>query len=189
MAYVKVGIHETGEIFDSRKTLADELGLLECTLQYYLYKNKKWNGLTFYTIWPDKTKCHKCDKTLTEKNWPVYLRKRCDYICTDCRYEQSKKHKRNPMRVKAVSFRNCYNCSITFSEIEYIWDEQKGHCGICKDKLNKTSFHLDHIVPFSRDGGSVISNLQILCEKCNRGKFNWSQEEYIEHCKKVAKNN
>lgn len=32
--------------------------------------------------------------------------------------------------------------------------------------------HVDHIVPVSRGGKTVMSNLQTLCEDCNCGKGN-----------------
>ena len=36
--------------------------------------------------------------------------------------------------------------------------------------------HVDHIVPVSRGGKSVMSNLQTLCEDCNLGKGNRYEE-------------
>ena len=33
-----------------------------------------------------------------------------------------------------------------------------------------TRLHIDHIVPFSKGGKSILENLQTLCEECNLGK-------------------
>ena len=41
-------------------------------------------------------------------------------------------------------------------------------CKICGMKSsNKKDFQIDHIIPMSKGGRSVISNLQLLCRKCN----------------------
>jgi len=33
-----------------------------------------------------------------------------------------------------------------------------------------TKLHIDHVIPFSKGGKSVLENLQTLCEECNLGK-------------------
>ena len=35
-----------------------------------------------------------------------------------------------------------------------------------------TKLHIDHVVPFSKGGKSILENLQTLCEECNLGKSN-----------------
>jgi len=39
------------------------------------------------------------------------------------------------------------------------------------------SFEIDHIIPMSRGGCNIRNNLQILCGKCNRKKFNYLPSE------------
>ena len=47
------------------------------------------------------------------------------------------------------------------------------HCVRCgRGRKDGVKLHVDHIVPVSRGGESVMSNLQTLCEDCNRGKGN-----------------
>ena len=51
------------------------------------------------------------------------------------------------------------------------------HCVRCgRGKEDGVKLHVDHIVPVSRGGKSVMSNLQTLCEDCNCGKGNRYEE-------------
>jgi hypothetical protein len=47
---------------------------------------------------------------------------------------------------------------------------QKNRCAICSASLKKTGSHLDHIVPLSRGGKNIDSNIQLTCPKCNLEK-------------------
>ncbi len=52
-------------------------------------------------------------------------------------------------------------------------------CKRCGDSpaTNPTcKLHIDHIVPFSRGGKTILDNLQTLCDKCNIGKGNRYEE-------------
>lgn len=51
------------------------------------------------------------------------------------------------------------------------------HCVRCgRGKEDGVKLHVDHIVPVSRGGKSVMGNLQTLCEDCNYGKGNRYEE-------------
>lgn len=43
-------------------------------------------------------------------------------------------------------------------------------CGSSPAKDSSVELHIDHIIPWSRGGETVIENLQTLCSKCNLGK-------------------
>lgn len=43
-------------------------------------------------------------------------------------------------------------------------------CGASPAKEPSVELHIDHIVPWSKGGETVIDNLQTLCSKCNLGK-------------------
>lgn len=45
-------------------------------------------------------------------------------------------------------------------------------CGASPATSAGVELHVDHIVPWSRGGETVIENLQTLCSKCNLGKSN-----------------
>ena len=44
--------------------------------------------------------------------------------------------------------------------------------GVCKCCGSSLSLEYDHITPFSCGGTSTVSNIQLLCQKCNRSKSN-----------------
>lgn len=43
-------------------------------------------------------------------------------------------------------------------------------CGASPAKGPSVELHVDHIIPWSKGGETVIENLQTLCSKCNLGK-------------------
>jgi hypothetical protein len=45
-------------------------------------------------------------------------------------------------------------------------------CGSSPALIPGIELHVDHIVPWSKGGETVLSNLQTLCSKCNLGKSN-----------------
>lgn len=45
-------------------------------------------------------------------------------------------------------------------------------CGRSPAKDPSIILHVDHIIPWSKDGETIIDNLETLCEQCNLGKSN-----------------
>ena len=45
-------------------------------------------------------------------------------------------------------------------------------CGASPANDNSTELHVDHVIPWSKGGDTVIENLQTLCSTCNLGKSN-----------------
>lgn len=53
-------------------------------------------------------------------------------------------------------------------------------CVICGASANEgTRLHVDHIVPISKGGKSIASNLRTLCERCNVGKLDKIENDEI----------
>lgn len=50
-------------------------------------------------------------------------------------------------------------------------------------------FQIDHIKAFSKGGNSEISNLQLLCKKCNFSKRDMDWECFIKHAKSIVEHN
>lgn len=58
-----------------------------------------------------------------------------------------------------------------------VYEKQKHRCAMCVKHGVKTEYEYDkmqgdHIVPWSKGGKTVVENLQMLCEVCNRDKGN-----------------
>lgn len=54
-------------------------------------------------------------------------------------------------------------------------------CQICGATAKEgAKLHVDHIIPISEGGKTVMSNLQTLCDRCNMGKSNKIEEDFIE---------
>ena len=45
-------------------------------------------------------------------------------------------------------------------------------CGASPAKDPSVELHIDHIIPWSKGGETVLENLQTLCSRCNIGKSN-----------------
>lgn len=53
-----------------------------------------------------------------------------------------------------------------------------GRCALCGCTKNERPLDVDHIIPRSRGGSNDISNLQVLCSKCNRSKGNKDDTDF-----------
>lgn len=132
--------------------------------------------------------CKYCNVKLTNDNWSEGLRNKRFYTCKDChKFRYKRYRKRNPWKVRASYINSRYKSSITENDIIELWESQEGICNICGSELTAIRNCIDHIIPVADGGNTIPENLQWLCEKCNIGKHYWSQDEYIVHCKKVAK--
>ena len=58
--------------------------------------------------------------------------------------------------------------------------------GVCQCCASSQNLEYDHITPFSCGGGNDVSNIQLLCQKCNRSKSNSCVCK--EHNKRVGTN-
>ena len=45
-------------------------------------------------------------------------------------------------------------------------------CGASPAKDPSVELHIDHILPYSKGGETILENLQTLCSRCNLGKSN-----------------
>ena len=53
---------------------------------------------------------------------------------------------------------------------EYVLQRNKFQCQSCGKKEKETQLNIDHIVSLAKGGSNDISNLQVLCKRCNSQK-------------------
>jgi len=53
-----------------------------------------------------------------------------------------------------------------------------GKCALCGVSKDERPIDVDHIIPRSRGGKTVLENLQALCSKCNRSKRNLDNTDF-----------
>lgn len=101
---------------------------------------------TVNQFWCDYTYLQNRNKQLKDINYECTIR---DYYSKNQRKLMTKELR------KKIMIRDNYTCQ---------------NCG--KYMPDEVGLHIDHIVPISRGGKTVASNLQVLCSKCNGNKSN-----------------
>ena len=79
-------------------------------------------------------------------------------ICSFCG------HDKRPMEVIEKRSRN-----ISSKVKLEVWRRDYGKCVECG---SKERLEYNHIIPFSKGGSNTARNIQLLCEICNRKKYN-----------------
>ncbi len=57
--------------------------------------------------------------------------------------------------------------SFTKSQQKKIFDRQKGRCALCGERLELSSTHYHHKVPWSEGGKTTVKNGIAVCAKCH----------------------
>jgi 5-methylcytosine-specific restriction endonuclease McrA len=79
--------------------------------------------------------------------------------------------------------------SHTREEVLVLFEQQQGLCGHCHAQLHlgKRGFTEDHKIPISRGGSDYITNIWLLCRRCNCSKNDRTVEEWYEWlCKMLS---
>lgn len=90
------------------------------------------------------------------------------------KYEQLKYYYDEWSKKKNYEISARYERSIMTDSIRYdVLKRDNYRCCICGISAREgAKLHVDHIVPVSKGGKTVMDNLQTLCERCNLGKSN-----------------
>lgn len=75
---------------------------------------------------------------------------------------------------------------LTAAELESMWNEQQGLCGLTGRQLDFDTAHLDHIVPRTRGGSDERGNLRWTTKEANEAKGNLLDEEFMLLCTQIA---
>jgi hypothetical protein len=75
---------------------------------------------------------------------------------------------------------------VTAWDLWKIAKAQKMRCPFTGEKLTSLNASLDHIVPISKGGTNDPSNIRLVIKWVNLMRLNYSDEEFIEICHKIA---
>ncbi len=84
-----------------------------------------------------------------------------------------------------TKFRDLDTRSISGSIRYDILSKSKGVCVACGIKSTEALLDIDHIIPISMGGMTEPDNLQALCPKCNRGKRNRDEMDFLRWHKRL----
>ena len=60
-----------------------------------------------------------------------------------------------------------------------VFNRTNGHCGYCGVPLNPLeNWHVDHIMPLSKNGEDTLDNKVAACSPCNRRKYAFDVEQF-----------
>ena len=134
----------------------------------------------------------RCCAERTLANINNALRKRGVKFCNHCGVVKPLDHFQKSTRGyvshckmcrKAIAVRNQYNekranrvygtddGSINSESLKDLFIPSK-NCCVCDDKMEFNDKTLDHIVPLSKGGRHILSNVMVMCHRCNSAKNN-----------------
>ena len=106
-----------------------------------------------WAAWQGTASSRRLNKQKQLKNLNYRMRKICLFLTILC--------------ISVSCFSQSRSISQTTKKIVYTRDG-----GVCKCCGSNFNLEYDHIIPYSCGGTSVVSNIQLLCQKCNRSKSN-----------------
>jgi 5-methylcytosine-specific restriction endonuclease McrA len=70
----------------------------------------------------------------------------------------------------------------TLDELRRFFERQmqaRPLCPYCRKGLSVKDVSLDHLVPLSRGGSTLLANTQFICKGCNKSKGDMAHDEYF----------
>lgn len=94
-----------------------------------------------------------------------------DTICLDCSREKVKIH-RKTNKTRRSPHRKGISAGWRDIIVDFLLKRDGLICGICKESLEGSAFHIDHILPVALGGKDIMSNVQLAHPKCNMAQSN-----------------
>lgn len=129
----------------------------------YISKNNQKNlgrrckSENHYNQWFYELECLDCGHRYYANGSDIWLRKcpQCQTLTkAPCKKIRSTRNVPDKLRYQVLKRDNFKCCA----------------CGASPAKDPAVELHIDHILPWSKGGETVLENLQTLCSKCNLGK-------------------
>lgn len=123
-------------------------------------KNRKKSKRSLLIAWkypvkPKKITCSYCNEELETGK----------IVCSYCGHSLEQ-----DLEVEMAEMEKERRCRAITKQVQReVWRRDMGRCVECG---SKERLEYDHIIPFSRGGSNTVRNIQLLCEKCNREKYN-----------------
>jgi 5-methylcytosine-specific restriction endonuclease McrA len=67
--------------------------------------------------------------------------------------------------------------SFTAEDIKDLYASQGGRCYYCSVEIEE-GYHIEHMIPLSREGRNDVSNICLACAPCNLRKYTKTAEEF-----------
>lgn len=177
----KTNCENCGVIFQKKsrqqKYCGSKVEKTGCSWENILKKKKEYSitpkmvawRRKYFKDWNQKTKDNSRRKEQKSRAYKKWYEKNKEIIREKSREWRKENIKRIIHNNKLRSERLKKTEKITFEEFEQIKKDAKHHCLICDQKKPLT---MDHIIPLSKGGTTVKSNIQPLCQSCNSRKHN-----------------
>ena len=121
-----------------------------------------------------------CELDLTVPGWRSALSEFIDYINCPTNFETIDQHNKNEgkelaSKVTQDSYQHKTPRNVNLRTRFIVLSRDRFCCCLCGASPSKDpsiQLQVDHVVPWSLGGETIIDNLQTLCQKCNIGKSN-----------------
>lgn len=122
-------------------------------------------------------KCQICEMHMNSrsKQYTVKINGKKRIVCSKCNSRiasQIHKEKFNEyfnLNSRSINNKNQTNRHISTTTKNAVWKRDQGECVQCG---SNEKLEFDHIIPVSKGGSNTARNIQLLCENCNRKKYN-----------------
>lgn len=134
-----------------------------------------------------------CSKGIYTNNLGNFLGKgRPENLIADNRKDIFSPFRKHLNRVRARCIKKNRQSDLDLEYLSQIWETQKGVCPLTKVELDNSSLINIYTASLDRINSNewyVKGNVRFISLMANYAKHNFSDEQLIEFCKRVAKNN